>query len=67
MPIGRVCVKAVNAKDKVAYSALFYIQGSMIKGGKGWCESRGFALKKAVKSGNVMQLPMIGRKKDGVG
>ena len=57
----------VNAKDKVAYSALSYIQDSMVKGGKGWYEGSGIALEKAVKSGGIMQLPMAGRQKDSVG
>ena len=54
----------VNAKDKIAYSALSYIQDSMVKGGKGWYEGSGIALDKAVKSGGVMQLPMSGRQRD---
>ena len=57
----------VNAKDKVAYSALSYIQDSMVKGGKGWYEGSGIALEKAVKSGGIMQLPMAGRQKDSAG
>ena len=57
----------VNAKDKVAYSALAYIQDSMVKGGKGWYEGSGIALEKAVKSGGIMQLPMAGRQKDSAG
>ncbi len=55
---------SVNVKDKVAYSALAYIQDSMVKGGKGWYEGSGVALEKAVKSGGVMQLPMSGRQRD---
>jgi len=54
----------VNAKDKIAYSALSYMQDSMVKGGKGWYEGSGIALDKAVKSGGVMQLPMSGRQRD---
>ena len=54
----------VNVRDKVAYSALAYIQDSMVKGGKGWYEGSGIALDKAVKSGGVMQLPMQGRQRD---
>ena len=57
----------VNAKDKIAYSALAYIQDSMVKGGKGWYESSGIALDKALKSGGIMQLPMKGRQKDSIG
>ena len=57
----------VNAKDKVAYSALAYIQDSMVKGGKGWYEGSGIALENAVKSGGIMQLPMAGRQKDSAG
>ena len=54
----------VNIKDKIAYSALAYIQDSMVKGGKGWYEGSGIALDKAVKSGGIMQLPMSGRQRD---
>ena len=54
----------VNIKDKITYSALAYIQDSMVKGGKGWYEGSGIALDKAVKSGGVMQLPMSGRQRD---
>ena len=57
----------VNIKDKVAYSALAYIQDSMVKGGKGWYEGNGIALDKALKSGGILQLPMAGRQKDSAG
>ncbi len=57
----------VNIKDKVAYSALAYIQDSMVKGGKGWYEGNGIALDKALKSGGILQLPMVGRQKDSAG
>lgn len=57
----------VNAKDKIAYSALAYIQDSMVKGGKGWYEGNGIALDKALKSGGILQLPMAGRQKDSAG
>ena len=57
----------VNIKDKIAYSALAYIQDSMVKGGKGWYEGNGIALDKALKSGGILQLPMAGRQKDSAG
>ncbi len=57
----------VNVRDKVAYSALSYVQDSMVKDGKGWYAESGVALEKATKSGAVMQLPMKGRQKDSSG
>jgi secreted PhoX family phosphatase len=54
----------VNAKDKVAYSALSYMQDSMVKGGKGWNEASGIALNKALVAGGVMASQLTGGQKD---
>ncbi len=54
----------LNIKDKIAYSALSYIQDSMVKGGKGWHEESGIALKQAIKSGAIMALNLKARQKD---
>jgi hypothetical protein len=54
----------VNIKDKVAYSALSYIQESMVKGGKGWTPNSGIALKKALVAGAVIEHKLTGGQKD---
>lgn len=54
----------VNARDKVAYSALQNVQDSMVKGGKGFTEGNGIALDKALKAGAVMALNLRGGQKD---
>jgi len=45
----------VNAKDKVAYSALQNIVDSMVKGGKGFNEESNIALDKALNAGGVVE------------
>jgi secreted PhoX family phosphatase len=54
----------VNIKDKVAYSALSYMQDSMVKGGKGWNAASGIALDKALVAGGVMACNLTGGQKD---
>ena len=54
----------VNIKDKVAYSALSYIQESMVKGGKGWTAASGIALPKALVAGAVIAHKLAGGQKD---
>lgn len=54
----------VNAKDKVAYSALANIQDSMVKGGKGWVESNNVNFAEKIKAGGVMAHDMKGGMSD---
>jgi len=44
----------VNIKDKVAYSALANIQGSMVQGQTGWVASHNVKFSKVVKAGGIM-------------
>ena len=48
----------VNAADKVAYSALSYCKDSMVQGNvsKGWVESTGISIPKALNAGAVMAM-----------
>ena len=57
----------VNAKDKVAYSALAYVKDSMVKGGKGWVDGNGIALDKALNAGAVMAWSLKGGQNDSAG
>jgi hypothetical protein len=57
----------VNIKDKTAYSALSYMQDSMVVNGKGWNAQSGMTLDKPVKAGGVMMHKMMGRQKDSAG
>ena len=57
----------VNAKDKIAYSALQNIQDSMVKTGKGWNAASGIALDKALIAGGVMAHKLDGGQKDTAG
>ncbi len=54
----------VNARDKIAYSALQNVQDSMVQGGKGFTDGNGIALEKALKAGAVMALNLRGGQKD---
>ncbi|MDD2880433.1 MAG: DUF839 domain-containing protein [Rhodoferax sp.] len=57
----------VNIKDKVAYSALAYIQDSMVKGGKGWTAQAGITLDKALLAGGVLSHTLSGGQVDHTG
>jgi uncharacterized protein len=57
----------VNARGKIAYSALQNIQDSMVKGGKGWNEASGIALDKPLIAGGVMAHNLNGGQKDMAG
>ncbi|MCR6479121.1 DUF839 domain-containing protein [Variovorax sp. ZS18.2.2] len=57
----------VNAKDKVAYSALQNIQDSMVSGGKGWSAGTNIALPKKLSAGGVMAHNLAGGQKDSEG
>ncbi|WP_348754033.1 alkaline phosphatase PhoX [uncultured Aquincola sp.] len=57
----------VNAKDKVAYSALANIQDSMVRNGKGWQESNGVSLAAQLKAGGILAHTMTGGQKDTAG
>ena len=54
----------VNAKDKIAYSALANIQASMIQGDKTWRESANIALPKVVKAGGILAHTLAGSQVD---
>ncbi len=57
----------VNAKDKVAYSALQNIVDSMVKGGKGYHEESNIVLEKALNAGGVMEHKLGGNTADSTG
>ena len=59
----------VNAKDKVAYSALSYCKDSMVQGNtaKGWTEGNGISIPKALNAGAVMALNLKAGLKDQAG
>lgn len=54
----------INSKDKVAYSAISAIRDSMVKGGKGWYETSGVALDKALEAGGILAHTVSGGQKD---
>ncbi|AZN38069.1 DUF839 domain-containing protein [Iodobacter ciconiae] len=54
----------VNTKDKIAYSALQNIQGSMVKGDKANNPNDSVALDKALKAGGIMAHTLTGGQKD---
>lgn len=57
----------VNAKDKIAYSALAYMVDSMVKGGKGWYEGSNIALEQKLNAGGVVAHTLAGGQKDTAG
>ena len=57
----------VNAKDKVAYSALANIQASMINGDASWAASRNVTFPKTVKAGGIVEHKLTGGLKDSEG
>ncbi len=57
----------VNAKDKVAYSALQNIQGSMVRGAASWRESTGITVEKAIVAGGVFAHKLAGSQTDAAG
>ncbi|MDX3905457.1 MAG: DUF839 domain-containing protein [Pigmentiphaga sp.] len=57
----------VNAKDKVAYSALANIQASMIEGDAAWLASRNVAFPKAIKAGGILEHALGGGQRDSDG
>ena len=57
----------VNAKDKVAYSALQNIQGSMVRGNAAWRESTGITVEKTIVAGGVFAHNLAGGQKDSAG
>ena len=54
----------VNARDKVAYSALQNIQDSMVTTGKGWNAQSGIALDQPLIAGGVMAHTLAGGQND---
>ncbi|WP_322401808.1 PhoX family protein [Massilia luteola] len=57
----------VNLKDKVAYSALSYCQGSMVAGNAANVAGNGISIPKALNAGAVMALSLKGGQKDTAG
>lgn len=54
----------VNVKDKEAYSALSYIQKSMVKGDKSWRASMNITFPEAIYAGGVLAHTLGGGKQD---
>ncbi len=54
----------VNIKDKVAYSALSYIQASMVKGDKAWSAANNTTVDKALVAGGIMAYKLTGGQSD---
>jgi hypothetical protein len=57
----------VNAKDKLAYSALAAIADSMVKGGKGWNAESNIALDKKLSAGGIVEHKLAGGQRDTAG
>ncbi|MCG2586723.1 PhoX family phosphatase [Massilia sp. TS11] len=57
----------VNIKDKIAYSALQNIQGSMVKTSASWNPNANIAVDKALVAGGVMAHKLSGSQKDSGG
>ena len=57
----------VNIKDKVAYSAVSYLQKSMVKNDKGWVESNNVSFSKPINAGAVVAHDMTGGQTDSTG
>ena len=54
----------VNAKDKVAYSALANIQDSMVKGNAAWTETNNVTFAKKISAGGIVAHDLAGSKSD---
>jgi hypothetical protein len=54
----------VNAKDKIAYSALQNVQGSMVAGDKANVPGNGISVPKQLKAGAIMALNLAGGQSD---
>ncbi|MFZ6733087.1 PhoX family protein [Undibacterium sp. Ji42W] len=54
----------VNAKDKIAYSALQNMQASMVRGNAAWNEAYGVTIEKVVTAGAVLAHTLTGGQKD---
>ena len=57
----------VNAKDKIAYSALQNIQSSMVRGNAAWRDSTNITVEKAIVAGGVFAHDLAGAQKDTAG
>lgn len=57
----------VNAKDKVAYSALQNMQSSMVRGHAAWNEAYGITIDKALNAGGVLAHSLSAGQKDMAG
>ena len=54
----------VNIKDKIAYSALQNIQGSMMRGASSWRESTGITVEKTINASGNFAHNLAGAQKD---
>lgn len=54
----------VNAKDKIAYSALQNMQSSMVRGNAAWSEAHGVTIDKALNAGGILAHTLAGSQKD---
>jgi hypothetical protein len=54
----------VNVKDKVAYSAVSYIQGSMVRGSANWSEAANLTVEQPLYAGGVLAHRLGGDQKD---
>jgi hypothetical protein len=57
----------VNAKDKIAYSALQNIQSSMVRGSASWRESTNITVEKTINAGGIFAHTLSGNQKDTAG
>lgn len=57
----------VNAKDKIAYSALQNMQSSMVRGNAAWNEAYGITIDKALNAGGVLAHTLSSGQKDSAG
>jgi uncharacterized protein len=57
----------VNIKDKIAYSALQNIQGSMVRNNAAWSAAGNVTVEKAVAAGGVLAHSLAGGQKDTAG
>ena len=57
----------VNAKDKIAYSALQNMQASMVRGNAAWNASTGIVIERAIAAGGIMAHTLAGAQNDTAG
>ena len=57
----------VNVRDKIAYSALQNIEGSMVRGASNWRESSGITVDRPVRAGGIFAHDLAGGQTDSAG